>query len=291
MKRVRRRRAYALPIVVLLALVGTIVVSAILEYVSAQSRSVGRQLSSYEEHHMSRGLREVIGAWMQRARADDIREYLAPDGRAMDLEFRDGSRITIWMRDGQGTALRDLTQLSGPDLDDGRAVLRSIARGASDDARFLELTRAVGPLAVSAHSAEHSLLSMIAEALVTEGDSSKFVSEVISARDAGQLDRAHYQQAMVSAGLTADERTRIERAITLEPTVWSVEAEIHRRDARTLGGWVDERYAGLAPIRRQRGGNTRTTGDISTIFQPLGAFLTWEQVDRDTISNTGGQPR
>ena len=101
------RRGYALVIVVLLTVVVGLTAAVGLQRQSSESLSVARQVAAYQQHHASRGMQEAIGVWLRAVNARTVGESLGEGGHALDISLADGSTLSVYLHDGQGTALAD----------------------------------------------------------------------------------------------------------------------------------------------------------------------------------------
>lgn len=256
------RRGYALVIVVLLTVVVGLTAAVGMQRQSSESLSVARQMAAYQQHHAARGMQEAIGVWLRAVNARTVAESLGDGGHALDISLADGSTLSVYLHDGQGTALADLTALPQANIDDAGAVLRRLATSVSEP-DFRRFTREGGPMAVSVGTAPEAVLTAVAEAFVVEGSAESLVRELVGRRRSGlALDRAMLTEACAAAGITGTERSTVLRMLVIEPELWWATAVL-----RAPGRGVTARYGGLVQLR-----SAASSGGIGNAG---GSFLTW----------------
>lgn len=166
------RGAFALPIVLLLAIVVALGVVVLLERHSVTHLAVARQIRGYTSYHQSAGLREVFNRWMPTVRGR-VLESLEADGRAFRLTMPKSGYIDVYMADGQGTVLSDTNALAGRQreiLEDMIAILKTpppeLAERLPQDTSGL--FRAVGPAQISVHSADPAVIEALCLAVLAD---------------------------------------------------------------------------------------------------------------------------
>lgn len=119
------RRGFALPLVLMVAMVATLAATLILERQGPDRLAVRRQAMTYKDHHRNAGLREMIHQWIATAgSATDLGSKLDEEGRAFDLVMPGGEVVRVSLFDAQGTVLGELSGVSGR----ARAVLLEVLR-------------------------------------------------------------------------------------------------------------------------------------------------------------------
>ncbi|MEM0983037.1 MAG: hypothetical protein AAGI17_03700 [Planctomycetota bacterium] len=165
---VRERRGFALPIVMLLALVVGLTSSVMLTRHVAQVRLVQSQYESYQVQHGIRGLQEIVGNWFALNTRIGVEQYLDPDGLAATLYPGDGTKIEIRLFQASGRLLSNTSRVQSGlaiELEDAnRRLERSVRRREERDL----LTRPVGPAGISVVDADRRVLEAVIEA-VTDG--------------------------------------------------------------------------------------------------------------------------
>lgn len=280
------RRAFALPIVMLLATVATIAALVMLERHANTHLAVQRQIDAYYEHHARLGLKEMIDQWLLTT-GGNVGERLLDGGLAFELVFSGNRTIRVWMEDGQGSLLRRPAGTGGA-IDAARIAAENIALsmgedpfaspGAGrptsrpndrsrdkDDLEELERPklRDAGPLAVSALSADFDVLVAIAEASGAGEASPMIANEIMNEREDGQLSAGDIAKACDTAGVEPAVRAIIGRILTTTPTVWRVVAESDE------GRWM-----GLLEQAPRAGGLSGS--GASTLLE-------WERVPEDEL--------
>lgn len=270
-----RRRGFALLIAVLLAVVGGLMITLMLDRMGSQQRSTRRQLEEYSEHHLSRGVAEVLSSWIKSVQTEKIQEFLGENGHALDIRIDGGRTLRVHLEDGQGTVLTEHAGLQGPDLEAARAILSNL-RSLAAPSLLASMTRADGPVAVSLGSAPEVVVQSVVRAVVPEASADTIVRELAAARSRGALDAAALGQACDKAQLYGQDRQRLQDVLTGEPTLWKARVEMMGR----LGGVerTQARYEALVSIPRSS--SQRQAGATDSGFQPMGPFLRWRRVER-----------
>lgn len=266
----RPRPAFALPVVLLLTLVAGIIAATMLTREATHRLGTQRQLDSYRDHHISRGVREVIGQWAISLSGQPVEKMIAPDGHLLDIEPADGGLVRVSMADGQGAVLSDLGKISGEDRADGErilAALNEITRGKPDPSWL----RPVGPVKISAATAPEEVIEAVARVLVpTTGAATSLTRAIMSARRDGPMTESDLATAVGRAGLASDQLSRFNRLVTAKPELWLVTVDVHEpgRSGRPQEQ-PRSRYAGR--ISFSQAGLGALAGAES-----LGSFLSWE---------------
>lgn len=258
------RRAFALPLAVLLILVVGMLAAIALERFAAQTLSVQRQLRGYREHHVGRGIQEATWVWISRARGPggNILESLGEDGHAFDLAMPDGTTMRVYLRDGQGTLLTDEFALTEEQAIDVAAALEELAL-LVPLTQMESYTRSVGPVAVSAGGAPEAVLRAVTRATLEDRrEADALVRELLAAREEdGAVSRQEFSAALSRADIAQEDRQAVLRMLVAEPILWRAEV-----DLLNSGGALIQRYAGLVQIEQ------------SDVMNQGGTFLTFEQI-------------
>ncbi len=202
MNHARTRRAYALPLVMLLALVGTIAATLIVEFQGNQRRAEEQSVEAYRAHHEQQGIAEVLELWLGLGRPQEI----PPEGLAFQIRGPAGEIYQIELRDGQGTLLANPGTPSG---DNGQAMGEAFARAAAmlggmdaahaDPARE-PLVRRHGPVRVNANSAPREVLVALARAVDPRAAAESFAAAGVERRDQAMIDDAGLRRLIADAG-------------------------------------------------------------------------------------------
>jgi len=264
------RRGFAIAMVVLLMVVVGLTVGVAMTRLSAQSKTIARQVGKYQDHHLGRGLQEAIGAWLRQQNGRDLLDVLGvEDGHAMDIMLADGSQVSVYLRDAQGAALSNLTGQPDRQIEEGGLLLRNLSLSTTES-EFLRLTRPFGPMPISINSAPDRVLEAAAQMVAGES-SQRFLSELeILRSQAAKITRAQLSAASQSAGLTTEQRAAALRTFAVDIELWAVIIEV-RAGRGMHSGRLISRYGGITRIRvnaRNSAGNP----------MEIGAFITWKDI-------------
>ena len=267
------KRGFAFVMVVLLLLVVSMGIGLAMMRFSAQTKSVGRQVNKYQEHHLGRGLQEAIGAWLRQQNGRDLNEALEPEtGHAMDIVLADGSEVSVFLLDAQGAALSNLTNQSDIAIQEGGMILRNLAANTTEE-QFLRETRPFGPFTISISSASDRVLDAAAR-VVAGSQADRFISELYSIRDnAAAISRTELTQVATAAGLDSEQRAALFRVFATDIELWAVVIEV-RAGGGIRQGQLIARYGGVTNLRSS---NSSRSGNPTEI----GAFITWRELDLD----------
>jgi hypothetical protein len=257
-----------MPMVILLALVVGIMTAVMLERQSAQSLTVQRQLHEYRDQHFSRGVREVVGQWTDTLAGQPIEKLIQDDGHILDIQAADGGWISIYMFDGQGSALVDLTGLLDQDRTDAVGVLQAMVPivGDSPDP---SLFRSVGTVKISAASAAPEVLEALGNYASASRNGRRFSDSIVKARSQQDLTQADIQTAESAAEMTAEQRQIVDRLLLTKPELWNMVIDVYNPGDKE----PSVRYGGrFSPPGA--GNNARMTNSLQT----LGKFLSWEEL-------------
>ena len=270
-----RRRAFALPLVILLTLVGAFAVAILLDRQSAATLTVRRHVDSYHEHHIAFGMREMVSRWLRQVRGG-ILENLDPDSRAFSLVLPSGHKVNVYFQDAQGLAPSDTSQLTGRRreiADFMKAYLETFANPDDMDALF----RPAGPSTICVTSAPRPVLVALAAACVEPDQVEQVVQALESmasgtsslfAGDAGASSAPAATNAVLADLDISDQAKRELVAMTTTiPALWRVVCE---EDDSRGPLW---RAGGLMDLSGRAAG--------STTYDQGGPFLTWEQLPLD----------
>lgn len=273
----KRRHAFALPIVLLLVLISGIVVAVMMERQTAQAMLVRRQLDTYTFHHASKGVQEAVEAWLRSSGAGRaIAENIQPDGHAFDMTLDDGRSVRISFFDAQDKALVELAGLSAQARESARLLLQELRVRAGEEAS--QLVRRDGPLPVSINAAPPDVLYAAINS-VTEGDSTEeIVGEILHTRATQPVDAQMLNEILNRTALEPEARNRLNMVITATPSLWRVLAET-RVQGDGAGSSAVRRFGGLALLSNAVPGGTR---DSRTALQRNSSIISWEDLsDRD----------
>ena len=268
------RRGFAIAMVIMLMVVVGLGIGVALSRFSAQTKTVARQIEKYQDHHLGRGLQEAIGAWLKQQNGRNVLDALEPStGHAMDIILADGSEVSVFLLDAQGTALSNLSGLSDRQIEEGGAVLRNLSLNTTET-EFLGLTRPFGPPTISVSAASNRTLD--AAARVAAGEfAERFVSELETLRvQSTTITRSDLTRAASAAGLSSEQRAAALRTFAVDTELWAVIVEVRAGMGMSKGRLIS-RYGGITRIRIST--RNRTSGNPLEI----GAFISWKDIGID----------
>ncbi|MCK6476147.1 MAG: hypothetical protein L6Q35_04865 [Phycisphaerales bacterium] len=221
------RRGFALPLVVMLAMAGTLLVAVMLDRQSGQTLMLGRQVEGVRAFHFQRGLREIIQAWVRNqtryARQMPLRAAIDPDGRIGEISLADGTHIVLYVFEGQGTARRGTVGLNRQERDDAQTVLDILGPLSPQEQKAQ--TREHGPVAVSIFSAPVETLAAIVDH-VTGGEHSGDVLEaILTLRDDPNVTTNGLAKPEITQHLEDGKAEELQRLLTMTPRLWEVVLE------------------------------------------------------------------
>ncbi|MGD1916646.1 MAG: hypothetical protein ACFCBV_10735 [Phycisphaerales bacterium] len=267
----RTRRAFALPLVVLLSMIATMAIAVMLERQGQQTKSTIRHMRWTQDRHLERGVREITGAWLTGAsrRLDDI---AGEGGHAIDLTMADGRTFRIDVEDAQGSILTIFEGVSEAELPFAEGAYDAILLRAPDDITLDAWTRQVGPAAISAMTAPEDVLAAAAMPMIGEGPAAAMARDIVLEREeAAQGVGTQWLRRIVAEYFTElDQRRSVQRLITANPSLWRLRITVLDRR-----GQFSSMYEAIVEVD---GREIRKRAD-SGEFRPLGPFLLWRRLD------------
>lgn len=267
------RRGFALPLVVMLALAGTLLVAVMLDRQRGQTLGMAREVDAARTFHFQRGLREIFQAWVKSVgRQQLLRTAIDPDGKIGDMTLADGTRITMYAYDAQGKVRRDLAGLTRQEREDAKAILDAVGPFSSPQ-KERELTRDHGPLPVSIFSASVETLSAIVDHVGGGSHSSDLLEAIMNLRDDPKATATSLSKPEITQHLEDEQNEVFQRMLTTSPRLWEVvlDAQLGPEFAATP---TRARFWGLflLPDPRQ---------NSSSSYANRVQVLTWTTVDLD----------
>lgn len=268
------RRAFIMPLVLMLTMALTLTAAFILQRQSNQSLVVRRQFGQYESHHATRGIADVIDAWMSGGgRYRSFRDRLDADGRILDITIPDGLSassqggdiLRLFVKDAQGTLLADFSGLTGQTLRDARDSLDALKTEAP--AEWTRFTRPLGPVTISLTEAPREVLSAVVQGVTGSiHDGQAFVTSVLKARDEGPIDAQALNQCILDADLTPELQAKLTRAVTSETTFWNLRVDVLRGGVTLVARYEGYLTTTQAPTARaQPGGQPSRKGHVQNL--------------------------
>lgn len=184
----RTRRAFALPLVVLLLLVGGLTVALLLERHGVSYRAIVRNVDNYKNHHRAAGIKECILRWLDTARGR-LDQSLDSEGLAFSMDVSGEGRIDVSLFDAQGSTLSDPTALSGRRreiVEDMKFLIETVPQ----DQRPNGIFRPVGPPEICLNTAPDLLIKALCLAVIGEPNKANQAAVAIfNRRGTGQSGR------------------------------------------------------------------------------------------------------
>lgn len=261
------RRAFALPMVIMLVMLASLLIVVMLQRSTVQSRTVKRQMDSYLEHHASRGFQEILSAWTNSLGRYSMLDVLEEDGHAFDLTLADRSVVKISIQDAQGALV---TSMVGLTEQQEYLVLEPLKWLDALYPNRMDLVRPAGPMQVSARTAPKEVLDAIEASILDTDPPGTLASEIFKARADGTLDATELAAAGNAAGFQAGTAAGdFRNLLTHEPQLFRAVVELHTPQ---FGGGtrLAARYSGLLQVRNA---NTGTTQPGTLVSASL--FLSW----------------
>jgi len=268
--RARSRRGFALPLAVLLALVGSLAVVMLLERHNVLALAYRRQIDSYVDRHEGAGIIECTLNWISTARGGNPLEAVGDDGLAFSMDLPGGRRLSVYIEDGQGEALRETSMISGRRREiaqDAVFILDTMPEELKVDGMF----RTAGPAEVSVNAAKPVVIRALCLAVLANPAKADQAAQIIVGRRssnsgigaAGKLKDGKLTSALQELGLSEEQKQELASMLVAKPTLLRVIAETRDGSGRILA-----RSMGLYPLVE---GRTET-------FKQSGGFLSWESV-------------
>ncbi|HYE03471.1 MAG TPA: hypothetical protein VD963_09585 [Phycisphaerales bacterium] len=231
-------RGFAMPLVVMLALVGGLAVSLVLELTANTALAVRRQTETYAGHHLAVGIKDMTDMWFISAGAD-VHGKLGEDGLAYEIELPSGPVVRVYLGDGQGSILGSAALLTPAQRERTRLMLARLA--VSAPGQLEQVVRADGPVAVSLRAAPDPVLEALVATCVGD-DSAGVLAELAALRQRTPLTAEDLAAAIRAANLPPEAAQALQEMLTVSPVLWRivVESGASRTDARVL-----ERIEGL----------------------------------------------
>lgn len=263
-----KARAFVMPLVLMITMMLTLTAAYILQRQSTQAIVTRRQVGQYESHHTTRGIADVLDAWMGGGgRYKSFRDRIDPEGRILDITIPDGLSansgggdiLRLYVKDGQGTLLSDFSGLTGQTLHDAREALDALKAESPRD--WGQLTRVLGPTTVSLSEAPKEVLSALVQAVTGSiHDGQNFVTAILKAREETNIDGQVLNQAILDADITPDQQAKLTRMVTPETTFWTLRVDVLEGGTRLAAryeGYLTTAQGGAARSSAQGGQPSR----------------------------------
>ena len=271
----RGRRAFALPLVVILSMVATMGIAVMLQRQGQQTLSTIRHMRWTQDRHLERGVREVAGAWLTGA-SRRLNDIASEGGHALDLLMGNGRTIRLDIEDAQGSILSTFEGVPESELPFAESAFEAILQRAADAEVLEGWTRSVGPAAISAVSAPEEVIAAAASTFVGDSQASAMARDIVLAReDAGGLSGSQWLRQILAEYVTElEDRRTLQRLLVAEPELWRLRISVlDGRDRLT------SMYEAVVHVD---GREIRQRADAGA-FAPLGPFLLWRRLEASEI--------
>lgn len=259
------RGAFALPLVLMVSLALAVLITVLLERFGAQTRSVAAITRSYEAHHVGKGIHQLFEAWLRTSTSNKLAAKLGENGLALTARLSEGltanangpETLRLYLDDAQGSILTEVGSLPAEDVALADAIIAAARdiEGVSPVAPENAVSRrTLGALAVSIRTASPATLRAAVVGACGTSKADQLVAELFRLRDENTITTTNISEVANKAELNGDERARFLKAVTAEPSLWNINAEISTEQALNPG--VILRYRGQANIL----GNSATSG-------------------------------
>lgn len=256
-----RRRAFALPLVILLVLVAGLTVATLMERHGTSYRAISRQVSNYKNHHRSAGIKECILRWLSTSRGR-LESSIAEDGHAFTMIVPGRGEIRVFFRDAQGAILTDASQLVGSKrqfLEDANFLISQIPV----ESRPEGLLRPVGPPEISVSAAPAVVIQALCIAVCADERAGTLAANaILSRRSQGKFEGTNIQAVLAEVSLDEPVKRDLASLLVVQPKLYEVVAETFDSSGRLL-----DRSAGMYLVDDAR---------ADTFVQ--GGFLTWDEL-------------
>lgn len=267
------RSAFALPIVLMVSLALAVLITVLLERFAGQTRSVAAITRSYEAHHVGKGIHQLFEAWLRASASNKIGTKLGENGLALTARLSEGltanangsETLRLYLDDAQGSILTEVGSLPAEDVALADAIIVAARDIEGTDPRAVApesavAKRTLGPLAVSIRTAAPATLRAAVVGACGSSKADQLVAELFRLRDENNITATAISEVANKAELTGDERARFLKAVSAEPNLWNVTAEIS--SDQLINGGVILRYKGQANILSTGGGGTLSARSV-----------------------------
>jgi type II secretory pathway component PulK len=269
------RRGFALPLVLMLVLICSILLAVLLQGHSTMLLNTQRQIDTYAFGHATRGVGEALNLVVQ-GREAEIAQALDPDGKIVEFHVDGGQVLSVYLEDGQGKVLSNLSGLGTENYRLGREVLRRLGEVARERAPLM--IRGEGPLAISVNSAPEEVIRAALSAITGGEGGDGLARDIVRRRSAEGVIAADDLRTMISGSELSDEQKgRANALLTASPTLWRVWAVLESGDPFVPA----QEYTAWATFLRSR---SASPGDRATSAQRSVAIFGWERVTDRTYS-------
>ncbi len=271
------RRGYALALVVTLSAFLGIAGAVMLERYATQRLSLKRQMDRYQELHGTRGIQEVFMMWMRSMSSESLGKQARQNPHVLDIELADGTTLSLFLHDGQGTLLSEPGSLSGTERSDAEALL-NLARQDPDLAVRQDLFRRAGPAAISVVEAPEEVLRVVARHLTdSPAQADRLLEGILRRRADGEFNTAESSDCANEADLSREARVALGRLLASEPSLWRVVVELRHPRVWNPDGELLSKYEGLFYLDSAASRPGRASG--TEAMRQSTPFIEWRRLE------------
>ncbi len=213
-RRLASRRAFALPLTLVILLSVSLIVTVAMQRQAAQTRVVQRQINEYKKRHDAHGVRAIVLRWIKDIPRSELAALAESAGPAQFFELPSGAAAVVRVFDGQGLPLRATASVGSEMQAPYRDMLGRLAARP-------DLTRGAGPWQISIGGAPRVVL----EAMVSKSGP-EFADEVLRMRRVdGGVDRADFSRLVSTMAIDGEDRRFLTRAVSFESSLWRIVVE------------------------------------------------------------------
>jgi len=257
-KRCRRARAFALPLVMLVGLVSTMVIVLLLERSTSLRLALRRQTNEYAMYHTQAGLTEFLRWWGSAFKLPQANSFVQGSTLGFDMAADGGGSLRVRLYDEQGRVRRRTAQESVRDVSVAEIFNRASMMIARDNPTTSNtLIRDRGPSRVHINSAPREVLVALAQAVSKDANAQAFAEAVLEARQKSPINSFEkLLAATIASELKSPERDRLDACFSLTCEYWRVEARAYSSGGEEVrgangqqGGYAVGSIAALDPQR------------------------------------------
>jgi hypothetical protein len=247
-----RRRGFTMLLVIGLMAMAATVIAFNLRRITFRAGVVQRQVEQYELHHEIQGVRDIVLLWLSNpAVRSDLTEHAGSEDPAHTVTMADGLSVRVYVRDGQGTLLANLTNAT--DLSQRELMITALSRLPENRP---DLIRRSGPMEMSFYAMPHEVIEAIS--------SDPQVAEALKILQTDpEITRANISARVSDLGGSMEAFQRIRQAITFTPELWGLDVVAFDPGADE----AEDQYRLYTVLAQVRG--------------PLPVIFEWRPVDRD----------
>jgi len=249
---IAHRRGFTMLLVIGLLAMAATVIAFNLKRISFRAGVVQRQIEQYELHHEIQGVRDIVHLWLSNpAVRSQLTERAGSDIPAHTVTMADGLSVRVYVRDGQGTLLANLT--NAPDLAQRELMITALSKLPDDRP---DLIRRSGPMEMSFYAMSHEVI----EAISPDPQIADALKILQTDPD---ITRANISAKVSELGGSMEAFQRIRQTIIFSPELWGL--DVVAFDPKAIE--AEDQYRLYTVLAQVRG--------------PLPVIYEWRPVDRD----------